>query len=43
MTNFSFIDFAGMSLTSWIMKIFSTGNLEGFISNLLGGDKLIVL
>lgn len=43
MDDFRFIDVVGMSLTSWSMKIFSSRNLEEFISNLLGGDKLIIL
>ena len=43
MATFRFTDFVGISLTSGIMKIFSSRNLEEFISDLLHGDKLIIL
>ena len=43
MANFRFLDFDEVSLTSGIMKIFSSGNWEEFISHLLDGDQLIIL
>lgn len=42
MAIFRFIDFAEISSTSGIMKIFSSGNWEEFISKLLDGDQLII-